>query len=122
MKNKFIALTLAGAVAASFLADAGAAPAVKVSPAEAKTAQALAKKEGCLKCHDVTEKKEAKTLTEISKKWKTKPDAEEQILHHITSGEKVKLDDGTSEEHKIIKTKDKGEIQNLINWIRSIAK
>jgi cytochrome c len=121
LKTRFIAAVLVSYTAA-FLSEASAAPAVKVSPDEAKAAQALAKKEGCLKCHDVVEKKEAKTLTEISKKYKTKADAEEKILHHMTSGEKVKLDDGTEEEHKIIKTKDKAQLQNLSNWIRSIAK
>jgi cytochrome c len=121
LKTKFIAAVLASCTTA-FFSVANAAPAVKVSPEEAKAAQALAKKEGCLKCHDVVEKKEAKTLTKISKEYKNKPDAEEKILHHITSGEKVKLDDGTEEEHKIIKTKDKAQLQNLTNWIRSIAK
>ncbi len=89
--------------------------------ADADSAQALAKKEGCLKCHAVDKKKEAKSLKEISAKFKGKADAEEKILHHITSGEKVKLEDGTEEEHKIIKTKDKGEISNLIAWILSLG-
>jgi len=112
-----------GALLAAILVSGGAAAAPsKLPSADAKAAQALAKKEGCLKCHDVTEKKEAKPLTELSKKYKGKADAEEKILHHITSGEKVKLEDGTEEEHKIIKTKDKGEINNLISWIRTLAK
>ena len=89
--------------------------------ADADAAHALAKKEGCLKCHAVDKKKEAKSLKEISAKFKGKADAEEKILHHITSGEKVKLEDGTEEEHKIIKTKDKGEISNLIAWILSLG-
>jgi len=110
------------ALLAAVLVSSGAAAAPARISADGKAAQALAKKEGCLKCHDVTEKKEAKPLTELSKKYKGKPDAEEKILHHITSGEKVKLDDGTEEEHKIIKTKDKGEINNLISWIRTLAK
>lgn len=101
--------------AALFAAEASAA-------VDAGAAQALAKKSGCTKCHDVTQKKEAKSFTEISKKFKGKADAEEKIVHHITSGEKVKLDDGTEEEHKIIKTKDQAEILNVVAWIRSLAK
>ncbi|MEI7432593.1 MAG: c-type cytochrome [Betaproteobacteria bacterium] len=88
--------------------------------ADADAAQALAKKEGCLKCHAVDKKKEAKSLKDIGAKYKGKPDAEAKLMHQITSGEKVKLEDGTEEEHKIIKTKDKAEINNLIGWILSI--
>jgi cytochrome c len=29
----------------------------------------------------------------------------------------VKLEDGTEEEHKIIDTKDKAELKNLVEWI-----
>ena len=90
------------------------------SAADAASAEALAKKEGCLKCHAIDKKKEAKSLKEISAKFKGKADAEATLLHHLTSGEKVKLDDGTEEEHKIIKSKDKAEISNLINWILSL--
>ncbi len=89
---------------------------------DADAAQALAKKEGCLKCHAVDKKKEGPSLKEISAKYKGKADGEEKIMHHITSGEKVKLADGTEEEHKIIKTKDKGEVDNLIGWILSLGK
>ena len=92
------------------------------SAADAVAAEAMAKKEGCLKCHAVDKKKEAKSLKEISKKFAGKPDAEAKILHQITSGEKVKFDDGTEEEHKIIKTKDKAEINNMIAWILSLGK
>ena len=90
------------------------------SAADAVAAEALAKKEGCLKCHAVDKKKEAKSLKDISKQFAGKPDAEAKILHHLTSGEKVKLDDGTEEEHKMIKSKDKAEISNMINWILSL--
>lgn len=87
---------------------------------DASAAQALAKKEGCLKCHAIDKKKEGAALKEISAKYKGKADAEAKLLHHITSGEKVKLEDGTEEEHKIIKTKDKAEVSNLIAWILSL--
>lgn len=113
---------VAGAVfglCATVLVPAAAAPAAKV---DGKAALALVKNEKCVKCHDPVEKKEAKSFTEISKKYKGKPDAAEKIRHHMTTGEKVKLDDGSQEEHKIIKTQDENQIQNLIAWIRSLAK
>ena len=102
MKIKTITglLGLAAALLCSSLASA--AP-------DAAAAQALAKKEGCLKCHAVDKKKEGASLKEISAKYKGKADAEARILHHITAGDKVKFADGTEEEHKIIKTQDKAD-------------
>ena len=90
------------------------------SAADADAAQALAKKEGCQKCHAVDRRKEAVSLKEIATKYAGKPDAEAKVLHQINAGEKVKLDDGTEENHKIIKTKDKAELDNLIAWILSL--
>lgn len=89
---------------------------------DADEAQALAKKEGCLKCHAVDKKKEAKSLSEIGKSLKGKPDANAKLIHHFTSGEKVKFEDGKEEEHKVMKTKDKAAMQNLAEWILSLAK
>jgi len=93
-----------------------------LSAVDADAAEALAKKEGCLKCHGIDKKKEAKSLQEIASKLKGKPDADARILEHLTTGPKVKLEDGSEEDHKILKTKDKGAIDNLIGWIRSLAK
>ena len=33
---------------------------------------------------------------------------------------KVKLEDGTEEEHKVVKTTDKAELANMIPWILSL--
>ena len=113
MKIKAIAalLGVSGALLLSPLATAAA---------DANAAQALAKKEGCLKCHAIDKKKEAKPLKEISAKYKGKADAQAKIRHQITAGEKVKLEDGSEEDHKVIKTKDPAELANLIAWILSL--
>ena len=107
-----IILSIAGVLAVAPLAAA----------ADAAAAEALAKKEGCLKCHAIEKKKEAMPLKEIAAKYKGKADGEAKILQQITSGQKVKLEDGSEEEHKVIKSKDKAEISNLIGWILSLAK
>ncbi len=114
MKLRLLAGTI-GLTASALLFSPLASAAV-----DADAAQALAKKEGCFKCHAVDKKKEAKSLKDIGKKYAGKADAEAKILHHITAGEKVKMEDGTEEDHKVIKTKDKGEINNLIAWILSL--
>jgi cytochrome c len=90
------------------------------SAVDADAAQALAKKEGCLKCHAIDKKKEASSMKDIAKKYAGKPEAQAKLEKHLLSGEKVKLEDGTEEEHKIIKTKDKGELSNLVAWILSL--
>ncbi len=93
---------------------------VPVQAADAAAAEALAKKEGCLKCHAVDKKKDAASMKDIAKKYAGKPDAEAKILSQITAGVKFKLEDGTEEEHKIVKTKDKAELSNMIQWILSL--
>ena len=106
------------------LATAGLAAALLGAPlahaVDAAAAEALAKKEGCLKCHAVDKKKDASSLKDIAKKFAGKPDAEAKVLAQITTGAKVKLEDGSEEEHKMLKTKDKTEIDNLIAWILSL--
>lgn len=91
------------------------------SAVDAEAAQAMAKKDGCLKCHAIDKKKEGASLKEISAKYKGKADAEAKLIHHVTSGEKVKFEDGREEEHKTVKTKDEKEIKNLIDWILSLS-
>jgi cytochrome c len=87
---------------------------------DAAAAQATAKKEGCLKCHAIDKKKEANSLKDIAKKYAGDAGAQEKLEKHLLTGPKVKLEDGTEEEHKIIKTKDKGELSNLVAWILSL--
>lgn len=102
-----------------FAATLLCSPLASAAP-DAAAAQALAKKEGCLKCHAVDKKKEGASLKEISAKYKGKADAQATLLRHMTAGDKVKFADGTEEEHKIIKTQDKAELSNLIAWILSL--
>ena len=88
--------------------------------ADAAAAQALAKKEGCLKCHAVDKKKDAISLKDIARKHAGKADGEAKILAQITTAQKVKLEDGTEEEHKVVKSKDPAAVSNMIQWILSL--
>ena len=63
-----------------------------------------------------------KAASSATPSLKGKADAEAKLLHHLTSGEMVKFDDGKEEEHKVIKTKDKAAIKNLTDWILSLGK
>lgn len=84
---------------------------------DTEAAQALAKKNDCMKCHAIDKEKKGPSYKKIAEKLKGKPNAEADIMKNITTGPKVKLSDGTEEEHKIINTKDQAAIKNLIAWI-----
>lgn len=90
-----------------------------VAQVDADAALALAKKNDCTKCHSVDKDKKAPSYKKIAEKYKGKPDGEEKAIKNMTTGQKVKLDDGTEEDHKIINTKDMAAIKNLAAWILS---
>jgi len=105
---------LALAAAGALTVAAGAAA------ADEEAARALARQSNCFKCHAVDKKKEAPPWREVAKKYKGNPDAEAKLIHHITSGERVKFEDGHEEDHKIVASKDPAQIKNLVDWILSL--
>lgn len=82
-------------------------------------AKALAKRNDCFKCHAIDKTKKGPSLKKIAAKYEGKTDGQEKAIKNITSGNKVKLEDGTEEDHKIIDTKDPKELKNLADWILS---
>jgi cytochrome c len=87
---------------------------------DAEAAKKLAKRNDCFKCHAVDKTKKGPSYKSIAIKYKGKTDAEATLIKQITTAPKVKLDDGTEEEHKIIDTKDQNEMKNLVGWILSL--
>lgn len=69
-------------------------------------AEEVFKDNDCHKCHNPTQAKKGPSLAKIAAKYKQKKLDEKEAIKHMTSGQKVKLEDGTQEEHKIIDTKD----------------
>ena len=110
MKSKLIASLVIAAAGAVF----SATPAVAV---DADAAQALAKKSGCLKCHAIDKTKKGASFKKTAAKYKGKADAEAKLIDNITKAPKVKFEDGTEEEHKVVETKDMKEMKNLVQWI-----
>jgi cytochrome c len=86
---------------------------------DADAAVALAKKSDCLKCHAIDKDKKASSYKKIALSWKGKPDAVAKVTEALTKGPKVKMKDGTEEEHKIIESKDPAALKNLVEWILS---
>ncbi|ABD71783.1 cytochrome c, class I [Rhodoferax ferrireducens T118] len=109
--------TLTIVSASLMLAFASVAPAHAAVDADA--AQALFKKNDCTKCHSVDKTKKGPSLKKIAAKYKGKADGQEKVIKNITTGPKVKLDDGSEEEHKIIDSKDPAALKNVADWILS---
>jgi len=82
-------------------------------------AQALAKKEDCFKCHAIDKTKKGPSYKKIAQKYKEKKLGEKEAIKQMTTGPKVKLEDGTEEDHKIIEVKDPKALSNLAQWILS---
>jgi cytochrome c len=110
MKNAFLGASLGLALACA----GGSAMAVN-----ADAAQALAKKSDCFKCHAVDKDKKGPAFTKTAAKYKGKTDGLEKVTVSITTGPKVKFEDGTEEDHKIVKSTNKDDIKNLVEWILS---
>ncbi|MBS0375839.1 MAG: c-type cytochrome [Proteobacteria bacterium] len=102
------------------VATALLAPSLPASAVDADAAQVLARQSGCFKCHAVDRKKDGPAWRDVAAKYAGDAGAEAKLIHHITSGEKAKFDDGHEEEHKIVKSNDAAQIKNLIDWILSL--
>ncbi len=112
IRRTLVAALSSCAAALIFTGDAAAA--------DAAAAQALARQSNCFKCHAVDKKKEAPAWKEVAAKYKSKPDAEAKLIKHVTTGPKVKFEDGHEEDHPVVKSKNADEIKNLVDWILSL--
>jgi cytochrome c len=104
----------------SLLATATAALAFSLPAAAAADADAavkLTKDNGCTKCHAVDKAKKGPAYQKIAAKYKGKADGEAKLTDVLTKSPKVKLDDGSEEEHKAVNTKDVAQVKNLVQWI-----
>lgn len=109
------AVPVAGAL---LLAVAGMARAQ--APVDADAARMLAKRNDCFKCHAIDKTKKGPAYNRVAARLKTKPDAVEVIVEHITSGRMVQLQDGSDEKHPVIDTRNPDELGNLARWILSL--
>jgi cytochrome c len=110
MKLTKLAASLAIAALAGFSTQT-------IAAVDADAAAALFKKNDCAKCHSIDKAKKGPALKKIAAKYKGKAEGQANIVKNITSGAKVKLDDGSEEEHKIIDTKDQAALKNLADWV-----
>lgn len=110
-KPAFITALIVGAAISTYSLNGFAA-------ADAVAAKKLMKKEDCFKCHAEKKTKKADSYQKIAAKYKGKPDAEKKLFEHLTTSQKVKLEDGTEEDHKALDKDDPAAVKNIIQWIR----
>jgi cytochrome c len=109
------------AAAGALLAGAGlvAVPATSLA-ADAEAAQTLARQNNCYKCHAIDKKKVGPAWKDYAAKMKGVPDAEAKLYTHLTTGPKLKSDDGSGDSHPIVKAKNPDDVKNLAAWILSL--
>ena len=105
---KVLSLLAAAAAMAAFSMCASAA-------ADADAATKALKDNGCTKCHSVDKAKKGPAFKKVAADMKGKADAEAKLTTFLTTGPKVKMDDGTQEEHKALK--DPAVVKNLVQFI-----
>lgn len=116
MKSAIARVSLIAVSAAVLVFSSAAGAAV-----DEEAAKALAKKNDCFKCHAIDKTKKGPSYKKIATKYKGKEaEGEQKMIKNITTGPKVKLEDGTEEDHKIIETKDPAELKNLVQWILTL--
>jgi len=108
---------LVSAAATLSIALLGLAAPPGAAAADAAAALATLKSNKCTKCHASDKERSGPSFKKTAAKYKGKADGEQAIVKSLTTGPKVKYDDGTAEEHMIIKTKDQAELKNLVQWI-----
>ncbi len=106
---KTLSTLLAAAAALSLVQPAVAA--------DVDAAKAMMKQNNCLKCHGMDKDKDGPAFKKIAAKYKGKADAEAKLATHLTTAPKVKLPDGSEEEHKKVSDKDMGAVKNLVQYI-----
>src|SRR5512133_45321 len=83
--------------------------------ADADAANKALKDNGCTKCHSVDKAKKGPAFKKVAADRKGKADAEAKLTTFLTTGPKVKMDDGTEEEHKALK--DPAVVKTLVQFI-----
>jgi cytochrome c len=92
----------------------------QVFGADPVAATALLEDSKCVKCHALAKKKDGPAYRDVAAKFRGDPEAEKKLIHHVTSGERVKFPDGHEEDHKKVKTTDMAQIKNLVTYIQSL--
>ena len=103
------------------IASAGLALSLPVVAQEvdAEAAKLQFRQDGCGKCHHPSRSTMGPALRRIARDYKDAANAEQDIIKFITTPKKIKLEDGSEEEHPVVDSKDPKVISNVARWILS---
>jgi cytochrome c len=90
---------------------------------DVEAAKSLAEQNNCMQCHGLRKDKDGPAFLSTANKYRGKANAIDEVVKHMTSGKKIKLADGSQEDHKIAKTmppNDAKQLRNLAEYILSI--
>lgn len=86
--------------------------------AQAFNAQKTLKKQGCLKCHAISRKKDGPSIKEIAKKYRDEEGGTAKLREHLTLSPDIEVD-GKTEKHKKFESKSDTDMDAVIEWILS---
>ena len=78
--------------------------------------QKTLQKQGCLKCHAISRKKDGPSIKETAEKYRQKENGKEALRKHLTSSPEIEVD-GKKEKHKKFESKSDGDLDAVIEWI-----
>ncbi len=81
-------------------------------------AQKTLQKQGCLKCHAISRKKDGPSIKEIAKKYREEESGTAKLREHLTLSPDIEVD-GKTEKHKKFKSKSDSDMDAVIEWILS---
>lgn len=86
--------------------------------AQAFDARKELQKQGCLKCHAISRKKDGPSIKETAEKYRDDPQALVHLREHLTSSPEIEVD-GKKEKHKQFEPKKDGDLDKVLEWILS---
>ena len=108
------------AVFAGVAAIVALASATAHAQADPAAAEKLLKRNDCFKCHAIDKDKRAPAYKKVAARLWARSYGVDYVIKHLTTGPTVRLEDGTEEQHKVIDTQDRAELENLARWLLAL--
>ncbi|WP_210394541.1 c-type cytochrome [Motiliproteus sediminis] len=89
-----------------------------VQPAMAINVQKTLQKQGCLKCHAISRKKDGPSIKEIAEKYREQENGAVALREHLTSEPEIEVD-GKKEKHKKFEADEPSDLDAVVEWVLS---
>ncbi|MBI5108180.1 MAG: cytochrome C [Rhodocyclales bacterium] len=107
---------LVAGLVATFMAGSACAQA----ELDTEAAEKLLKRNDCFKCHAIDKDKRAPAYKKVAARLRARSYGVDYVIKHVTTGPTVRLEDGTEEQHRVIDTTDRAELENLARWLLAL--